>query len=229
MEDIFIECSPGISGDMLLGALYDLGVPKNVIEKPLIDLGLTGLYKIEFKESKSCSIRGIKAKVENIDCGPTKRDWRSIKELILHGKIEEKLQKIIYEVFESLAIAEGKVHGINPEDVHFHEIGAFRRPRNPNPVPGGIQNQSKNMIKIIMETDAEQILQKLSNSIRKCLQNRSRKLGRNASRGVQVTPRWCPNCPLDPRNGLPDEPRALQTAFQTVQEPVLEVPGASRL
>jgi len=125
MEDIFIECSPGISGDMLLGALYDLGVPKNVIEKPLIDLGLTGLYKLEFKESKSCSIRGIKAKVENIDCGPTKRDWRSIKELILHGKIEEKLQKIIYEVFESLAIAEGKVHGINPEDVHFHEIGAI--------------------------------------------------------------------------------------------------------
>ena len=40
MDDVLIECSPGISGDMLLGAFYDLGVPKNVIEKPLIDLGL---------------------------------------------------------------------------------------------------------------------------------------------------------------------------------------------
>jgi len=40
MEDILIECSPGISGDMLLGAFYDLGVPKTVIEQPLIDLGL---------------------------------------------------------------------------------------------------------------------------------------------------------------------------------------------
>ena len=40
MEGILIECSPGISGDMLLGAFYDLGVPKKVIEKPLIDLGL---------------------------------------------------------------------------------------------------------------------------------------------------------------------------------------------
>ena len=59
MEDILIECSPGISGDMLLGALYDLGVPKKVIEKPLIDLGLGELYHLEFEESKSASIRGI--------------------------------------------------------------------------------------------------------------------------------------------------------------------------
>ena len=112
MDDVLIECSPGISGDMLLGAFYDLGVPKEVIEQPLIDLGLKDLYHLEFKESKSCSIRGIKAKVESIDCSPIKRTWRSIKELILNGQLEDKLKKIIYEVFESLAIAEGKVHGI---------------------------------------------------------------------------------------------------------------------
>ena len=34
MEEILIECSPGVSGDMLLGAFHDLGVPKNIIEKP---------------------------------------------------------------------------------------------------------------------------------------------------------------------------------------------------
>ncbi len=125
MEDILIECSPGISGDMLLGAFYDLGVPKKVIEQPLIDLGLKSLYHLEFRESKSCSIRGIKAKVENIDCSPIKRTWRSIKEVISNGNLEDKLKNIIYEVFESLAIAEGKVHGIESEDVHFHEIGAI--------------------------------------------------------------------------------------------------------
>jgi len=125
MDDVLIECSPGISGDMLLGAFYDLGVPKKVIEQPLIDLGLKDIYQLNFKESKSCSIRGIKAKVENIDCSPIKRSWRSIKELILNGHLEDKLKKIIYEVFESLAIAEGKVHGIKSEDVHFHEIGAI--------------------------------------------------------------------------------------------------------
>ena len=125
MEDVLIECSPGISGDMLLGAFYDLGVPKKVIEQPLIDLGLKDLYQIDFKDSKSCSIRGIKTKVENIDCSPIKRTWKSIKELILNGHLEDKLKKIIYGVFESLAIAEGKVHGIKSDDVHFHEIGAI--------------------------------------------------------------------------------------------------------
>ena len=73
MEDVLIECSPGISGDMLLGAFYDLGVPKKVIEKPLIDLGLKDLYHLEFKESKSCSIRGIRTKVSNIDRSSVKR------------------------------------------------------------------------------------------------------------------------------------------------------------
>jgi len=105
MDDVLIECSPGISGDMLLGAFYDLGVPKKVIEQPLIDLGLKDLYQLDFKESKSCSIRGIKVKVENIDCSPIKRTWRSIKELILNSHLEDKLKKIIYEVFESLATA----------------------------------------------------------------------------------------------------------------------------
>jgi len=125
MDDVLIECSPGISGDMLLGAFYDLGVPKKVIEKPLIDLGLKDLYQLDFKESKSCTIRGIKAKVENIDCIPIKRTWRSIKELISNGHLEDKLKQIIYEVFESLAIAEGKVHGTKSDEVHFHEIGAI--------------------------------------------------------------------------------------------------------
>jgi len=125
MEDVLIECSPGISGDMLLGAFYDLGVPKNVIEKPLIDLGLKDLYQLEFRESKSCSIRGIRAKVENTMRSPIKRTWRSIKDLISNGQLEDKLKQIICEVFESLASAEAKVHGIKSEDVHFHEIGAI--------------------------------------------------------------------------------------------------------
>ena len=125
MEDVFIECSPGVSGDMMLGAFYDLGVPKKVIEKPLIDLGLADLYNLDFKESKTHSIRGIKAKVENIECNLTKRNWKSIKELILNGHLENKLHEKIYRVFESLASAEGKVHGIKAEDVHFHEIGAI--------------------------------------------------------------------------------------------------------
>ena len=124
MDEILIECSPGVSGDMLLGAFYDLGVPKTVIEKPLFDLGLQNLYDLEFKEAKSCSIRGINVKVQKIDQS-IERNWQSIKKLISKKSLDKKLQIIIYKVFESLAIAEGKVHGINPDDVHFHEIGAI--------------------------------------------------------------------------------------------------------
>ena len=124
MEEILIECSPGISGDMLLGAFYDLGVPKDEIEKKLACFGLKNLYNLNFRESQNCSIRGIKVDVEKVDQS-TKRDWTSIKNLILKAQLEEQLKKRIYEVFESLATAEGRVHGINPEEVHFHEIGAI--------------------------------------------------------------------------------------------------------
>ena len=124
MEEILIECSPGISGDMLLGAFYDLGVPKYEIEKKLACFGLEKLYYLNFRESQNCSIRGIKVDVEKVDQS-TKRDWTSIKNLILKAQLEEQLKKRIYEVFESLAKAEGRVHGINPEEVHFHEIGAI--------------------------------------------------------------------------------------------------------
>ena len=124
MEDILIDCSPGVSGDMLLGAFHDLGVPKNIIEKTLACIGLENLYNLHFRESQSCSIRGIKVEIDKIDQS-TKRDWRSIKDLILKARLEKKLQKRIYKVFESLAIAEGKVHGIDPDEVHFHEIGAI--------------------------------------------------------------------------------------------------------
>ena len=124
MEEILIECSPGVSGDMLLGAFHDLGVPKNIIEKTLACIGFENLYDLNFRESQSCSIRGIKVDIDKIDQS-TKRDWSSIKDLILKARLEKKLKKRIYKVFESLALAEGKVHGIDPEKVHFHEIGAI--------------------------------------------------------------------------------------------------------
>ncbi len=124
MEEILIDCSPGVSGDMLLAAFHDLGVPKYVIEKTLACIGLENLYSLNFRESKSCSIRGMKVDVRKIDQS-TKRNWNNIKDLILKAQLEKQLKKRIYEVFEALAIAEGRVHGINPEEVHFHEIGAI--------------------------------------------------------------------------------------------------------
>jgi len=124
MEELLIECSPGISGDMLLSAFYDLGVPKEVIEKPLLDLGLGGYYLLSFTEAKSKSLRGIKTNVKVLD-NSQKRTWKDIKNLILKGNLEKSLEKNIIEVFSALAKAESTVHGIDQEDVIFHEIGSL--------------------------------------------------------------------------------------------------------
>ena len=78
MDEILIECSPGISGDMLLAALYDLGVPQNVFEKPLIKLGLQNSFSLTFNESKSYNLRGIKAEV-NVLINNKKKKWKDIK------------------------------------------------------------------------------------------------------------------------------------------------------
>ena len=88
MEEILIDCSPGISGDMLLGAFHDLGVPKNVIEKTLSQIGLEKLYFLKFRESQSCSIKGIKVEVENLD-QTIKRFLYSIKFPLMESQIEK--------------------------------------------------------------------------------------------------------------------------------------------
>ena len=124
MNEILIECSPGISGDMLLAAFYDLGVPQNVLEKPLIKLGLKNYFSLSFDESKSYTLRGVKAKV-NVLKKNKKKKWKDIKNLILNGFLDKDLESMIIKVFELLAIAEGKVHGVHPDEVHFHEIGSI--------------------------------------------------------------------------------------------------------
>jgi len=123
MSEILIECSPGISGDMLLAAFYDLGVPKIVFEKPLFKLGLKDFFSLSFNESKSYTLRGVKAEV-NVLTNNKKKKWKDLKKLILSGLLDKDLELMIIKVFESLAIAEGKVHGIHTDEVHFHEIGS---------------------------------------------------------------------------------------------------------
>tara|TARA_Y100000589_G_scaffold304792_1_gene318254 strand:- start:58 stop:1275 length:1218 start_codon:yes stop_codon:yes gene_type:complete len=124
MDEILIECSPGISGDMLMAAFYDLGVPQTIFEEPLIKLGLKNCFSLSFHESKSFSFRGVKAKVDVLK-NNKKKKWKDIKKLILNGLLDKDLEFMIIKVFELLAIAEGKVHGVNPDEVHFHEIGSI--------------------------------------------------------------------------------------------------------
>ncbi|HEX4005182.1 MAG TPA: nickel pincer cofactor biosynthesis protein LarC [Acidobacteriaceae bacterium] len=165
-----IECFAGISGDMLLGALVDAGVPALLLEEAAAALGIGAELRIQ-----SVDRSGIRAtKVDVLEHGRIaedaghlhadqeshdhhhrephdhhhedghapghehphppggepahkhshSRNWPQIRELIQGAAISDAAKTIALQAFELLALAEAKVHGIAPEEVHFHEVGA---------------------------------------------------------------------------------------------------------
>ncbi len=125
MTDLFVDCPTGIAGDMLLAALIDLGVPKSVIEKPLLELGLEGAFQIEVQEKLSFGFRGLDVSVKGTEDEPIARQWKEIRKFFLKTNLPESLVKTVTQVFKNLAEAEASVHGKDINDVHFHEIGAI--------------------------------------------------------------------------------------------------------
>ncbi len=125
MKSLFIDCSNGVSGDMLLGGLIDLGVPYDVINKPLESLGFSEDYALKYEESKSFNLRGIKVSVEDRSSNQKHRKWIDIQKMIVSSGLNSILKDRVLKVFGILADAESFVHGIQKDEVHFHEIGAI--------------------------------------------------------------------------------------------------------
>ncbi len=125
MTDLFVDCPSGLAGDMLLAAFIDLGVPESVIEKPLLELGLQGAFKIDVKEQRSCGFRGLNVSVLGLEEEPKSRKWSDIRQLILQPSWSESLARNVHTVFQNLAEAEASVHGEDINDVHFHEVGSI--------------------------------------------------------------------------------------------------------
>ena len=84
MKNLFIDCSLGVSGDMLLAAFIDLGVPLDVIHRPLKILQLEEAYSLIVEESKSFSLRGIKVSVKEKDYNEKYRTWLDIRSCLLY-------------------------------------------------------------------------------------------------------------------------------------------------
>jgi len=123
MNSLYIDCSMGVAGDMLLASFYDLGVPKDIIEQPLLDLGLGKKFNLKVVNGNNLGFRGKKLFVENIGTNPTKHSWSDIRELIIETSWEDSLKEKVLQVFGELAEAESIVHGKSIDNVHFHEIG----------------------------------------------------------------------------------------------------------
>jgi len=121
MKVAYFDCFSGISGDMVLGALLDLGMPSAVLLDALRKIPVTG-YAIHVAKEQRGLITGTRVQIE-IDEQPH-RSFRDIQELFQQSKLEAKIRERILTVFENLAHAESKVHNLPVSEVHFHEVGA---------------------------------------------------------------------------------------------------------
>ena len=115
---LYIDCIGGVAGDMLLGALIDAGARVD-----LDGLGVDGLHLQLGKAEK----HGIVATTVTVTGAPSQphRHWSSIRAQIDAAELPDRAKQRAQLAFEKLAIAEGRIHGIDPEHVHFHEVGAI--------------------------------------------------------------------------------------------------------
>ncbi|MBI5232962.1 MAG: nickel pincer cofactor biosynthesis protein LarC, partial [Deltaproteobacteria bacterium] len=120
---LYFDCSSGISGDMCVSALIDLGADFNGIKAGLKKLPLEG-YTLGISKEKRHGITGTRFKVKTLEHGHG-RGFSDIKKLIEKSALAQGIKKLSIKIFENLAIAEAKVHGTAKEDVHFHEVGAI--------------------------------------------------------------------------------------------------------
>lgn len=121
----YLECPTGIAGDMCLGALVDAGVPLAYLRQTLDQLGIEAEYRLRAESVKHQGQRATKVFVDlQAEEQTHARHLPEIEELIRHAQMPSRAQTWSLEVFRQLAIAEGAVHGVSPEQVHFHEVGA---------------------------------------------------------------------------------------------------------
>jgi hypothetical protein len=157
MKTLYLDIFSGISGDMFIGALIDLGVDDRKLERELKKLKLGG-YHLHVARQQKSGIAGVKFDVHLAGAhehhhehdshvrssafrrhGPANagtpnnhdhhhhdgnRTFAEIKKLIGRSKLSAWVKKKSVAVFQRIAEAEGKIHGLPPGKVHFHEVGA---------------------------------------------------------------------------------------------------------
>ena len=122
MRTAYFDLVSGISGDMTVAALLDLGVPRKRLQEELEKLrGVDFRIRVGRK-----TVNGILAtRFQVIPAkDPPRRSWSGIRRLIDRSRLPAAVKARSLAVFSKLAEAEGKLHGVAPEEVHFHEVGA---------------------------------------------------------------------------------------------------------
>jgi uncharacterized protein (TIGR00299 family) protein len=132
----YLDAFSGVSGDMTVGALIDLGLPLARVRETIAALGLDGVA-VDVERVTRSGIGATKFHVRVHGLHPDEpghhphphdhvhRPYREIRALLERSAIPERVRANALAVFARLAVAEGHVHGVAPDDVEFHEVGAL--------------------------------------------------------------------------------------------------------
>jgi pyridinium-3,5-bisthiocarboxylic acid mononucleotide nickel chelatase len=119
---LYLDCVGGVAGDMLLGALLDSGADADMVREGLARLDVEGLA-LEVGATDRHGIRAARATIRAAPDQPH-RGWAAIRARIDEAGLPEAARRKAQEAFRRLAHAEARIHGVDPEDVQFHEVGA---------------------------------------------------------------------------------------------------------
>jgi uncharacterized protein (TIGR00299 family) protein len=119
----WLDLAAGASGDMLLGALVDAGVPLDVPAAAVAALPVEQIRLVTEETTR----HGLGATRVHVHAPPSSahRTWADVRSLLGDAALAPAVREGALAVFERLAVAEGRVHRVDPESVHFHEVGAL--------------------------------------------------------------------------------------------------------
>lgn len=123
MKILYFDCPTGVSGDMFLASLIDMGVDFDMIIREIKKLPVDEI-DVELGKEVRHSIIGATFRVKTTE-SHHHRTFKDIKALIEKSALSPKVKGLSTEIFRIIAEAEGKVHGISADKVHFHEVGAM--------------------------------------------------------------------------------------------------------
>ena len=120
----YLDCFAGISGDMLLGALLNAGLSVDALRGELEGLGVAG-WSLRDERVTRAGIAATKAHVDLAESPQPHRRLPDILGLIERSTLGAADKQRVASVFERLAAAEARVHGVERESIDFHEVGAL--------------------------------------------------------------------------------------------------------
>lgn len=121
---LYFDIINGISGDMTLSSLLNLGVPKDIFLEELGKLNLDNEFKIEITDKFENGIKGTNIKVI-VNEGHVHRNLVDIYDIIDKSTLNDKIKQNAKDIFMEVANAEARVHGTSIDKIHFHEVGAI--------------------------------------------------------------------------------------------------------